>query len=110
MKIKDIELLAEESIEKFDRYESIYGEHGALCFAVAWITMKRYLGYEEKVDMAYCHGFAIALHSLIEEEELEPELLFSRYCVWFSDMIDEGKFADALKQRPTVDMSTSAKF
>ncbi len=94
MKIKDIELLADKSIEKFDRYESIYGEHGALCFAFAWITMKRYLGYEEKVDMAYCHAFAISLHSLIEEEELEPGLLFARYCVLFSDMIKEEKADD----------------
>lgn len=91
---RELEDLAEYSIDKFGRYESIYGEHGALCFAFAWITTKRYPGYEEKVDMAYCHAFAIALHSLIEEEELEPGLLFSRYCVCFSDMVNELKEND----------------
>lgn len=94
MKNKDLELLADESIEKFGRYELFYGEHGALCFAFAWMTLKRYLGYEEKVDMAYCHAFAIALHSLIEEEKLEPQSLFSLYCAWFSDMVNELKEND----------------
>lgn len=94
MNSRDLEVLADQSLEKFGQYEVIYGEHGALCFAFAWMTAKRYLGYEEKVDATYCHAFAIALHSLIEEEELEPGLLFSRYCVWFSDMIDELKEDD----------------
>lgn len=91
MKIKDLELLADESIDKFGRYELIYGKHGALCFAFAWMTLKSYLGYEEKVDMISCHAFAIALHRLIEEEKLEPQALFSLYCAWFSDMVNELK-------------------
>lgn len=91
---RELENLADESIEKFGRYELIYGEHGALCFAFAWMTLKRYLGYEEKIDMAYCNAFAIALHSLIEEEELEPQSLFRFYCAWFLDMVNELKEID----------------
>lgn len=93
MNVRDAER-AEQSLEKFGQYEVIYGEHGALCFAFAWTTAKRYLGYEEKINMAYCHAFAIALHSLIEENEVDPQALFNHYCAWFSDMIKEEKAND----------------
>lgn len=91
MDIRDFEDLADQSLEKFGQYEVIYGEHGALCFAFAWMAVKRYLGYEKKVDAAYCHAFAIALHSLIEEKEVDPQALFDRYCAWLSEMAKGGR-------------------
>lgn len=93
MNYTDFEKLADESIDTFGQYETIYGRHGALCFAFAWMALKRYFGYDARVNVTHCHAFAVALHNLIENKYVDPQDIFKLYCSWYSEMIT-GKISD----------------
>lgn len=87
MNNKDFEKLADESLDTFWQYETIYGRHGALCFAFTWMALKRYFGYDTRVNITCCHAFAVALLNLIEKKHVDPQDIFDIYCSWYSEMI-----------------------
>lgn len=83
----DFEKLADASLDKFGQYETIYGRHGALCFAFSWLALQRYFGYDARVNISCCHAFAVTLHNLIEKKYVDPQDIFNLYCTWYSEMI-----------------------